>query len=74
MTNHEPRLSVALALDQVRESSSKVRAVSAELDFARKERNRYIKDSLKYVPISQLMRVTGLSRDMLYRIKHSPDD
>lgn len=74
MTNHKPRLSVGMAIEQVKESSDRVRKLNAELDFARRERNRYIKDALKFVPISQLMRVTGMSRDMLYRIKNSPDD
>ncbi len=74
MTNHEPRLSVGLAIEQVKESSDKVRKLNAQTDFARRERNRYIKDALKFVPISQLMKVTGMSRDMLYRIKNSPDD
>lgn len=74
MTNHETRLSVAMALEQVREKTDKVRKLNAELEFERKDRNRHIKDSLKFVPISRMMQVTGLSRDMLYRIKNSPDD
>lgn len=74
MTNEETRLSVAMALEQVREKSDMVRKLNAELDFERKDRNRHIKDALRYVPISRLMQVTGMSRDMLYRIKNSPDD
>lgn len=76
MTEHNPRprLSVALALEQVKESSNVTRKLAADLDYARKERNRYIKDALDFVSVTQLMRVTGLSRDMLYRIKNSPDD
>lgn len=76
MTEHNPapRLSVALALEQVKESSNATRKLAADLDYVRKERNRYIKDALDFVSVTQLMRVTGLSRDMLYRIKNSPDD
>lgn len=74
MTNEETRLSVAMALEQVREKTDTVRRLNAELDFERKDRNRHIKDALRYVPISRLMHTTGLSRDMLYRIKNSPDD
>jgi len=70
----ENKLSVGLALDQVTASCNKVNKLKHELDYERRERNRYIKDALQYVPISQLMRHTGMSRDMLYRIKNSPDD
>jgi hypothetical protein len=74
MTNHEQKLSVGLALDQVRESSDKVRKLNDQLEFARRERNKFIKDALRFVPISQLMKITGMSRDMLYRIKNSPGE
>jgi hypothetical protein len=70
----EVQLSVGLALDQVRESSNKVRHLNAELDFARRERDRFIQDALQYVPMTQMMKITGLSRDMLYRIKNRPRD
>ena len=70
----EQRLSVGLALEQVTASCLKVNNLKRELDFERRERNRYIKDALQFVPISQMMKHTGMSRDMLYRIKNSPDD
>lgn len=74
MTRHEPRLSVGLALDSVKDSQATVRRLTDELEYARKERNRIIREALSFVTIAQLMRVTGLSRDMLYRIKNSPED
>lgn len=74
MVNREPKLSVGLALEQSKEAVEVVRKLNDQLDFARKERNRVIKEALRFVTISQMMRTTGMSRESLYKIKHSPDD
>lgn len=74
MTKRESRLSVEMALDQVQDKCNDVRRLNDELDYARRERNRVLKEALRFVPMSQLMKTSALSRDMLYRIKNSPDD
>lgn len=71
---NEQKLSVSLALEQVKEACAVERKIRAEHEFARKDRNRYIKEAAKFVPVTQLMKVTGMGRDTLYKIKNSPDD
>lgn len=70
----ENRISVALAMDQVREACAEVNRLAMELQYQRSERNRHIQDALEFVPISQMMKVSGMSRESLYRIKNMPKD
>lgn len=65
------RITASLLTDSLRDSANAVRAKEQELADLRAERDSLIRDALTIVPMLKLVRVTGLSRERLYKIKTS---
>ena len=65
------RISVSLALESLSEAVSEVEEASTALRESRAVRDALIRDAYdSKVPVLHLVRVTGLSREAIYRITH----
>lgn len=65
---HALPVSINLLIDNLREQSEEVRAAEIALDAARALRDSTIQDIASWVPVLRLVKVTGLSRESIYRI------
>lgn len=67
------RISVSLALDSLREAVAETDEAQTRLSIARGLRDDLIRDALDGgVTMVKLARVTGLSRERLYKIANQP--
>lgn len=65
------RVSAALLRDELTNSAAAVRTAEQRLSEARTERDSIIREASSLVPMLTLARLTGLSRDRIYKIVYS---
>lgn len=65
----QPKLSVSLALEGLKEASEAVRQAESTLAEARALRDAYIADMMDVIPITKISRISGLSRQSIYKLR-----
>jgi len=61
-------ITMTMAMDDLKEAVAKYADFEAKQAAALADRNRAIRDAAQYISVSELQRVTKLSRQRIYRI------
>lgn len=61
-------ITTTMAMNDLKEAVAKYADFEAQQAAALAERNRAIRDAAEYISVSQLQRITKLSRQRIYRI------
>ncbi len=67
------KVSAALLADEISNSASRVREAEQALTEARAVRDKLIRESSSLISMLKLARLTGLTRERIYRIVYSGD-
>lgn len=80
MRAHKPgvspqqRTAAALLISALQEAVQETDSAKALWDAKRAERDELIRESLEFIPKLRMVKITGLSRERLYRIEQRPTD
>lgn len=79
MRRHNPglnpaqRTAASILVDALKESVAETDEAKALWDERRATRDKLIREALSLIPKVRMAQITGLSRDRLYQIEHSPE-
>ncbi len=71
--NAPQKVTAALLADELIASAAAVQQADEQAAQARRDRDTLIRDAATIVPMLRLARLTGLSRERIYRIVYSGD-
>ena len=75
MTTVPNRISTGLTKEALAEAVAKVRDLTQELEEARYQRNDLVLQCMELgVPVTQISRMTGLSRNHIYQMRTEPQE
>lgn len=72
--NPQQRTAAALLIAALQEAVQETDEAKALWDEKRTQRDILIRESLEFIPKLRMVKITGLSRERLYRIENSPTE